>query len=38
MHQLKEGALFDKDTGIHTFKDLEIFEELAAAIHKDLES
>ena len=35
MHQLKEGALFDKDTGIRIFMDL---EELAAAIHKDLES
>ena len=38
MHQLKERALFDKDTGIRILMDLEMFKELMAAIHKDLES
>ena len=37
MHELKEGAIFDKDTGIRIFMDSEMFEELVAAIHMDLE-
>ena len=30
------GALFDKDTGIRVIMELELFEEIVEAIHKDL--
>jgi hypothetical protein len=36
MYALKEGALFDKDTGIRVVMELELFEEIVEAIHKDL--
>ena len=36
MYALKEGALFDNDTGIRVVMELELFEEIVEAIHKDL--
>jgi transposase InsO family protein len=36
MYVLKEGALFDKDTGIRVVMELEHFEEIVEAVHKDL--
>jgi hypothetical protein len=36
MYELKDGALFDKDTGIRVVMELEMFEEIVEAIHKDL--
>jgi len=36
MYALKEGALFDKDTGIRVVIELEQFEKIVEAVHKDL--
>jgi len=36
MYVLKDGALFDKDTGIRIVMELELFEDIVEAIYKDL--
>jgi hypothetical protein len=36
MYVLKDGALFDKDTGIRIVMELELFKDIVEAIYKDL--